>query len=132
MRRYDEAISHYQKTLDLFPDAVWIRAQLAWAYASKGIYPQALAEYNKIPDNDKTVAADTQLVADSLGWVYAVSGRRTDALTILRKFNDLSSHIYVDFISLRPFMQVSARRTRPSECSRRVTSSVQRACPISQ
>jgi TolB-like protein/Tfp pilus assembly protein PilF len=100
MRRYDEAISHHQKTLDLFPDAFWIRAQLAWAYASKGMYPQALAEYNKIPDNDKTVAADTQLVADGLGWVYAVSGRPTDALTILRKFNDLSSHVYVDFYQL--------------------------------
>jgi hypothetical protein len=39
-------------------------------------------------------------VADGLGWVYAVSGRRADALTILRRFNDLSSHVYVDFYQL--------------------------------
>src|SRR5437868_10224087 len=48
----------------------------------------------------KGVAAETQLVADGLGWVYAVAGRRTDALTIVRRFNDLSSHVYVDFYQL--------------------------------
>jgi len=100
MRRYDEAISKYQKTLDLYPNTSWIRAQLAWAYALKHMYPEALAEYDKIADQDKAVAAETQLVADGLGWVYAVSGRRTDALTIVRKFSDLSSRVYVDFYQL--------------------------------
>jgi TolB-like protein/Tfp pilus assembly protein PilF len=100
MRRYDEAISRYQKTLDLYPNDSWLRAQLAWTYALKRMYPQALAEYEKIPDQDKAVAADTQLVADGLGWVYAVSGRQTDALNIVRRFNELSSHVYVDFYQL--------------------------------
>jgi eukaryotic-like serine/threonine-protein kinase len=100
MRRYDEAISRYQKTLDLYPDYAWVRAQLAWAYALKGMYPQALAEYGKIADRDKAVAAETQLVADGLGWVYAISGRRADALKIVQGFTDLSSHTYVDFYQL--------------------------------
>jgi len=60
-------------------------------------FPQALAEYDKIPDQDKAVTAENQFVASSLGWVYAVSGRRADALKIAKEFRDLSSHAYVDF-----------------------------------
>ena len=33
----------------------------------------------------------------ALGWIYAVSGRRADALKIAQEFKDLSSHAYVDF-----------------------------------
>src|SRR5207244_6940122 len=61
------------------------------------MYPQALAEYDKIPAQDKTVAAENQFVASGLGWVYAVSGRRADALKIAQQFRDLCSHAYVDF-----------------------------------
>jgi serine/threonine protein kinase len=99
-RRYDEAISQFQKALDLYPNAAEIRAELAWAYAMKGMYPQALAEYDKIADQDKVVAAENQLVADGLGWVYAVSGRRADALRIAKEVKDVSSHAYVDFYQL--------------------------------
>jgi TolB-like protein len=100
MRRYDESIPHFQKALDLYPTAAFIRAQLAWAYAMKGMYPQALAEYGKIAEPDKAVAAENQLVADGLGWVYAVSGRRADALKIAKGVEELSSHAYVDFYQL--------------------------------
>ena len=76
MRRYDESIAHFQKALDLYPNCGIIRAQLAWSYAMKRMYPQALAEYDKIAESDKAVAPENQFVADGLGWVYAVSGRR--------------------------------------------------------
>ena len=36
---------------------------LAWAYAMKRMYPQAIAEYDKIPDQDKAVATENQFVA---------------------------------------------------------------------
>jgi tetratricopeptide (TPR) repeat protein len=65
----------------------------------KGMYPQALAEYEKIPAQDKTVANENQLVASGLGWVYAVSGRRADALRVAEEFRRLASHGYVDFYS---------------------------------
>ena len=97
MHRYDESIPHFQKALDLYPNAAFIRAQLAWSYAMKGMYPQALAEYDKIAEPDKIVAPENQLVADGLGWVYAVSGRRADALKIAKEVEELSSHAYVDF-----------------------------------
>jgi tetratricopeptide (TPR) repeat protein len=96
-RRYDESIAQFQKALDLNPNLPVVRALLAWAYAMKAMYPQALTEYHKIPDQDKAVAAENQLVAGGLGWVYAVSGRRADALKIAKEFRDLSSHAYVDF-----------------------------------
>jgi len=99
-RRYDESISRFQQALDLYPDIAWMRAELAWAYAMKGMYAQAIAEYDKIPEQAKVVAAENQLVVSGLGWVYAVSGRRADALKIAKEFKDLSSHAYVDFYVL--------------------------------
>jgi serine/threonine protein kinase/tetratricopeptide (TPR) repeat protein len=96
-RRYDESIAQFQKALDLNPNHPVLRAMLAWAYAMKRMYPQAFAEYAKIADQDKVTAAGNQFVAGGLGWVYAVSGRRTDALKIAQEFKDLSSHGYVDF-----------------------------------
>ena len=100
MRRYDESIPHFQKALDLYPNAAFIRAQLAWSYAMKRMYPEALAEYDKIAEPDKAVAPENQLVADGLGWVYAVAGRRADALKIAKEMEDLSSLSYVDFYQL--------------------------------
>jgi tetratricopeptide (TPR) repeat protein len=96
-RRYDESIAHFQKALDLYPNAAVIRGALAWAYAMNRMYPQALAEYDKIADQEKSVATENQSVACGLGWVYAVSGRRADALKIAQEFRDLSKHAYVDF-----------------------------------
>jgi len=63
----------------------------------KRMYPQAHAEYDKIPNEDKVTAAGNQFVAGTLGWIYAVSGRRTDALKIAQEFRELSTHAYVDF-----------------------------------
>jgi TolB-like protein/Tfp pilus assembly protein PilF len=96
-RQYDESIAQFQKALDLNPNIPVVRATLGLAYAMKRMYPQALAEYDKIPDQDKVTAAGNQFVAGTLGWVYAVSGRRTDALKIAQEFKDLSTHAYVDF-----------------------------------
>ena len=96
-RRYDESIAQFQKALDLNPNLPGLRAMLALVYAVKRMYPQALAEYDKIADQDKITASENQFVAGMLGWVYAVSGRRTDALKTAQEFKHLSAHAYVDF-----------------------------------
>jgi len=96
-RRYDESIAQFQKALELYPDVAPIRAGLSLAYAQKRMYPQAVSEYDKIPAHNKAVAPENQFVASERGWVYAVSGRKTDALKIAQEFMDLSSHSYVDF-----------------------------------
>ncbi len=98
-RRYDEAIAQYQKALDLYPNA-GIRALIAYTYARKGMYPQALAEYDKIADQDKAVGPENQFVVGVHGWVLAVSGKRADALKITQQFKELSLHAYVDFYVL--------------------------------
>jgi serine/threonine protein kinase/Tfp pilus assembly protein PilF len=102
MQQFDESIAQYQKALDLNPNVPAFRAMIAVAYTMKGMYPQALAEYDQIADQDKAVAPENQLVAATLGWVYAVSGRRTDALKIAQEFRDLSSHAYVDSYQVGP------------------------------
>jgi len=95
-RQYDESIAQFHKALDLYPDAAWTRAEVAWAYALKRMYPQAFAEYDKIAERDKVVTAENQLVASTLGWLYAVSGKGAEALRIAREFSNLSSHEYID------------------------------------
>jgi eukaryotic-like serine/threonine-protein kinase len=97
MRRYDEAIAQHRKALDLDPNAAWIRHDMAHAYTLKGAYAQAIAEEDKIPVQAKVVAAENKLIASGIGWIYAVSGRRADALKIAQQFKDLASHAYVDF-----------------------------------
>jgi len=100
MQQYDESIAQFRKALDLRSDVPVTHAFTAVAYAMKGMHRQALAEYDQISDEDKAVAPETQLVADTLGWIYAVSGRRDDALKIALEFRQLSTHAYVDSYSL--------------------------------
>src|SRR5262249_20258475 len=84
------------KALDLNPNIPVVRAELGFAYGMKRMYPQAIAEFDKIADKDK-ITAGNQFVAGMLGWVYAVSGRRADALKIAQEFKDVSTTAYVDF-----------------------------------
>jgi tetratricopeptide (TPR) repeat protein len=66
----------------------------------RSLHHGLLAEYDKIADQDKAVAAENQFVAGSLGWVYAVSGRRVEALKIAQELKNSSSRTYVDFYTL--------------------------------
>ncbi len=100
MQHYDESIAQFRKVLDLKSNVPVAHAFTAVAYAMKGMHRQALAEYDQISDQDKAVAPETQLIADTLGWIYAVSGRRADALKIALEFRQLSTHAYVESYSL--------------------------------
>jgi tetratricopeptide (TPR) repeat protein len=99
-RQYDDSIAELQKALDLNPHIPVVRATLGLAYAMKHMYPQAFTEYDKIPNQDKVTAAGNQFVAGTMGWLYAISGRRTDALKIAQQFGELSTHPYVEFFGL--------------------------------
>jgi serine/threonine protein kinase/Tfp pilus assembly protein PilF len=100
MQQYDESIAQFRKVLDLKSNVPVVHAFTAVAFAMKGMHHQALAEYDQISDQDKAVSSETQLIADTLGWIYAVSGRRADALKIAEEFRQLSTHAYVDFYQL--------------------------------
>jgi tetratricopeptide (TPR) repeat protein len=99
-QHYDESIAQFRKVLDLKSNVPVVHAFTAVAYAMKGMHHQALVEYDQISDQDKAVTPENQLVADTLGWIYAVSGRRADALKIAKEVEELSSHAYVDFYQL--------------------------------
>jgi len=100
LHRYEESIAYAQKALELDPSNSVTRGNIPLALALNGQYEQAIAEFNKIPDKDKTVAAETQYLASYLGWIYATSGRRAEALRVARQFKDFSAHAYVDFYEL--------------------------------
>ncbi len=85
-RRYDEGIAHLRKVLELDPSFRDAHSALAFNYAGKRMYREALAECEKAGN------------PSVCGWVYAVSGRRTQALQIVEKFKESSRRGYVDAI----------------------------------
>ena len=95
-RRYDEAISAWQKAVELAPEVPLFHANLAYAYAMKGMYAQAVREQEKLGAEGIAVKADNVLVASTLGWVLAVSGKHAEALKVARELENLSAHTYVD------------------------------------
>ena len=93
-RRFDEAVPWYRKGLELDPNSNIGHAELAWNYAFKGQTSEAIAEYQKIP---KLPSPRTdQLLSGGLGYVYAVSGKRDEALKIVSQFEKLAGEKYVD------------------------------------
>jgi len=79
-RRYDLAIAQFRKTLDLdpaFPPAIQFLAQ---TYAAMGQYPKALEEFEKITSSTTTFGTQ-----GFVGYVYAKSGKRSEAERILAK-----------------------------------------------
>ncbi|HEY3129609.1 MAG TPA: tetratricopeptide repeat protein, partial [Acidobacteriota bacterium] len=83
-RRYDQAIEQLRKTIAMDPNLPGPRLFLGWAYERKGAYENAIAEFQKL----MALAGGGIAMAASggtaqLGHVYAVSGRRNEALKIL-------------------------------------------------
>jgi serine/threonine protein kinase/tetratricopeptide (TPR) repeat protein len=91
--KYQEAPPWFKKGIALQTDAPLLHANVAWAYAFDHRYPEALAEYAKLPDMN---ASDDQLAYAGLGYVYATSGKHEKALQILGEFEDLAKSRYVD------------------------------------
>ena len=79
MRRYDDAIVHLQQAVAVAPD--WARTHLifAEALAHNGEYARALRELQGIQNAGPE---QTNVMAD-IGYVYAVAGRRADALDVV-------------------------------------------------
>lgn len=95
-QRYDDSILQCKKAIDLEPSAMWLHAMLAWAYARKGDYVQAISEHEKLGSQGQEVSAENQLTASGLGWIYAIAGKRRDAERVIEQFNSLSSTTTVD------------------------------------
>jgi tetratricopeptide (TPR) repeat protein len=71
------------------PDNGGAHTELGYAYAAKGMYMEAIAEYQK------DMSIDGENTSDQIytGYAYAMSGRRSEALTILNKLK--GTKVYV-------------------------------------
>jgi len=89
-RRYDEAIQQLRKTVEIDQSFFVAHHYLGSAYAMKGAFSEALSEYQKAHQlND-----DPHVVA-LLGRLYAVSGKRAEALTTLAQLKAIAKQRYV-------------------------------------
>ena len=92
--RYDESLPWYQKGIELDPSSKIAHAELAWTYAYKGMLAEAVAENSKI--SKTPTPADGSLISAGIAYVYAISGRRDEAVKIVTQFKDLAKERYVD------------------------------------
>lgn len=81
-RRYDEAAEQLRKTLELSPDFYHARYLLGLAYEQQGMYGEAVAEFRRARELGGGHGA---LAAGALGHIYAVTGRRREALQMLNE-----------------------------------------------
>jgi TolB-like protein/Flp pilus assembly protein TadD len=89
---YDKYIDLQKKKLDLQPNSPGLLVQLSRGYISKGEYPTAIALLQKAVSLSGGTSSSALM---RLGYAYAVSGRRADALEVLRQLEQLSTRRYV-------------------------------------
>jgi TolB-like protein/DNA-binding winged helix-turn-helix (wHTH) protein/Flp pilus assembly protein TadD len=97
--RYDEAISRYQRALELEPAYLSNCAWLGLAYLKKGMYDAAIAELRKadIPD------AHSTLPIAALSAAYYLSGRKADGLQRLERLLALKRNRFVSSYDIAVF-----------------------------
>jgi TolB-like protein/Flp pilus assembly protein TadD len=89
-RQYDKSIEQHGRTLDMDPNYLVARVSLGVAYTQKGMYEEAIAEFQKAGD----LEGQAETVAE-LGYVYAVSGKRSQAQEMLDELKERSEHAFV-------------------------------------
>jgi serine/threonine-protein kinase len=99
--RYDEAIEHVNKTLEMVPDFWVAHHYRGLAYVMKGMHDEAIAEFRAVLGSpgegqleEGSVESNPE-VAGSLAFAYATAGKRQEAEAILRRLHILSEKRYV-------------------------------------
>jgi tetratricopeptide (TPR) repeat protein len=88
-RQHDQAIEVLKKTLELDQNYPNAHLTLGYIYSAKGMYPEAIAEYQKaISLGDDSLS--TQIY---LGAAYAKAGEREKAQAILRRLQIHESNV---------------------------------------
>jgi DNA-binding winged helix-turn-helix (wHTH) protein/TolB-like protein/lipoprotein NlpI len=94
-RDYDGAIKAHKKALELQPDLNQARANLALAYATKGMFQEASAEFAELRNGDALLAAKTEI------YTLGLAGRTADARQMLSELrqsiseNQITPYDYV-------------------------------------
>jgi TolB-like protein/DNA-binding winged helix-turn-helix (wHTH) protein/Flp pilus assembly protein TadD len=94
-RQFDEGIEECRKTLELDPSFSPAHGTLGHVYAAKGMYREALAEYEKFATLSRGSPGSTALV----GYAHARLGQRTYALRALDQLRAASKQRYVPALS---------------------------------
>ena len=95
-RRYDEAIQQLRKTIEIDQSFFVAHHYLGSAYAMKGDYSAAMAEYEKAHQLNEY---DPHTIA-LIGRLYAVTGQRAEALKVLEQLKSIATQRYVADYSL--------------------------------
>jgi DNA-binding winged helix-turn-helix (wHTH) protein/TolB-like protein/Flp pilus assembly protein TadD len=87
-RRYDESLQSMQALIKTHPEYVG-RSQRAYTYAAKGMYAEAIADYQE------NIKVDGENTSDEiyLGYAYAMLGKRDRALAILKKLKTTTDYV---------------------------------------
>jgi len=93
-RRYDDAIEQFQLSFKIgsesgipardCPQCAWVHSALGHAYVQKGMFTEAIAEFNQTKD----LLKDSTPALEGLGYAYAKSGQRDQALGILNQLQE--------------------------------------------
>ena len=93
--QYDQAIKQYRDTLEEDPYFGLAHVALANAYTHKGMYDEAIYHYKQA-----MATWGEKLGSPHLGYAYAVSNRRSEAIDILKKLERLSTKEYISPLSM--------------------------------
>ena len=89
--RYDQAIEQYRRTLEMDPNFGYAHWALGQAYEQKGMYEEAIAKCQRAI----TLSGDDPPFIATLGHIYAVAGKRSEARKILKELKVRSKREYV-------------------------------------
>ncbi len=90
-RRYDEAVDAGKKAVELDAMSPVAHQRLGSAYEQKGMFPEAIAEFQKAVDGSNRV----QLAVTSLAHAFALAGKRAEAEKLLAELRERSGSEYV-------------------------------------
>jgi len=96
-RDYDLAIEQFQKTLELDPNFGPVYLYLPAAYEQKEMYREAIAEFNKFPMKG---GSDWAFSKGGLGHVLAITGKKSEARSVLEELKKLSEQEYISAPSI--------------------------------
>jgi DNA-binding winged helix-turn-helix (wHTH) protein/tetratricopeptide (TPR) repeat protein len=90
-RDYDQAVEQCRATLNMDPNYFRARMWLGCAYEQKGLYQEALGEYQTARTLD-----DSPYVLEWLARAHALSGNPIEANRVIDELAALSARVYVD------------------------------------
>lgn len=90
-RRYEEAISHLRSVLQTNPKFPLAHLWLGRAYEQKGMYPEAITEFEQAG----TALKDWPVIIAAAGHAYGRWGHKSDATAALHRMNELTKEEYV-------------------------------------